>query len=62
MCSLRVLQVPPTVKNMHIRLFGDSKWSVGVNVSVNGFVSMWPYDEMVTCPGCHSAFILLQLG
>lgn len=30
--------------------------------SVNGFISIWPCDELVTCPGRHSAFLLQQLA
>jgi len=37
---LRVLRLPPTVqKNMHVRLIGDSKLSLGVSVSVCGCLS-----------------------
>ena len=33
-------------------LLGDSKWPVGVNVNVGGFVSICqPYNDLVTCPG-----------
>ena len=33
---LRVLRFPPQSKDMQVRLTGDSKLTVGVNVSVNG--------------------------
>ena len=39
----------PLSKNMHVRLIGDSKLSVGVSVSVYGcvlFVSVWPCDGL----------------
>lgn len=34
--SLWVLQLPPTHKNMQVRLTGNSKLPVGVNVNVYG--------------------------
>ena len=42
--SLRVLSgysgfLPPSKKNMHVRLIDDSKLSLGVSVSVNGCLS-----------------------
>ena len=45
--------LPPS-KNMHVRLIGDSKLSLGVSVSVVfvSFVSVWPCDGLATCPGC----------
>ena len=43
---LQVLQLPPT--EMHVRLAGGSKLSVGVIVSVH-VVYMWPCDGLVTC-------------
>ena len=42
LCSLRVLRLPS--KNMHVRLTGDSKMSLGV--SVNSFVLVWPCDGL----------------
>uniref|UniRef100_A0A3B4ZGZ9 SH2 domain-containing protein n=1 Tax=Stegastes partitus TaxID=144197 RepID=A0A3B4ZGZ9_9TELE len=38
--SLRVLQLPPTQSKNMLRLIGDSKLSVGVNVSVLGCLSL----------------------
>ena len=40
----------PLSKNMHVRLIGVSKLSLGVRVWL--FVSMWPCDGLATCPGC----------
>merc|ERR1712035_232177 len=43
----------PQSKDMHVRLIGDSKLPVGVNVSVSGCLSMCqPCDKLATCPGC----------
>jgi len=32
--SLRVLRLPPTIQNLHVRLIGVSELSLGVSVSV----------------------------
>lgn len=38
-------------KDMHgVRLIGDSKVAVGVNVSANGYLFLC--DRLATCPGC----------
>jgi len=52
-CSPRVCvgSLLPLSKNMHVRLIGDSKLSLGV--SVCGCLSrLWPCDGLATCPGC----------
>ena len=36
----------PLSKNMHVRLIGDSKLSLGVGVSMWLFVSVWPCDGL----------------
>ena len=45
----------PHPKNMQsgVRLIGDSKVPVGVNVSVDGCLSLYvrPCNELTTCPG-----------
>lgn len=50
--SLWELQLPPTdQKNIRIRSTGYSKLPLDMSVSMNGLLSMWPCDGLVTCLG-----------
>ena len=57
----------PQSKNMHVRSIGDSKLSLGVNVSVNGCVSLcgpamnWRLIQGVTLPSPQDSWDRLQL-
>jgi len=45
----KIISFIPPSKNMHVRLIGDSKLTLGVSVS--GCFSAWPCDGLVTSPG-----------
>jgi len=56
-------------KNLHVKLIGDCKLSLRVNVDAwmpgclfVSFVSVWPCDGLATCPGWTPPLAQWQLG
>lgn len=55
---LQEFRLPPTIQ-IDIQLIGNSKFFLSVNISVWMFcLSVWPCDELLTCPGYHLTFTL----
>lgn len=46
-----------------VRLIGNSKFSIGVNVSVDSCLTLcWHCDELATCKKVYPAFVPRKLG
>lgn len=52
----------PQSNGMQVRLTGNSKLAEGEKAIVDGSYSLWPFNELVTCPGCYPIFTPRRLG